>query len=59
MNRKNMDEKKARGELYFHKAELSHLNLTLTDIGLVVHPQYPYLGASPDGAIAVVVEWLK
>ncbi len=43
-------EQKAR-EAYFHKAVLSHLNLTLTDRGLVIHPQYPHLGASPDGFI--------
>ncbi len=43
-------EQKAR-EAYFHKAVLSHLNLTLTDRGLVIHPQYPHLGASSDGFI--------
>ena len=43
-------EKTAR-EAYFHKAVKSNLNLTLTDRGLVIHPQYPHLGASPDGFV--------
>ncbi len=43
-------EQKAR-EAYFNKAVLSHLNLTLTDRGLVIHPQYPHLGASPDSFV--------
>lgn len=43
-------EKKAR-EAYFHQAVQHHLNLNITDRGLVVHSQYPHLGASPDGYI--------
>ena len=30
---------------------LCHLNLTITDRGLVIHPDYPYLGATPDGFV--------
>ena len=30
---------------------LSHFNLTITDKGLVVHPQYPHLGVTPDGYV--------
>ncbi len=40
-----MKKKKVQGK-YFHKAELNHINLTLTDRGLVVYPQYPYLDAN-------------
>ena len=43
-------EKTAR-EAYFHKAVQSHLNLTITNRGLVIHPQHPHLGASPDGFV--------
>ncbi len=28
-----------------------HLNLTINDRGLVILPQYPHLGASPDGYV--------
>lgn len=28
-----------------------HLNLAITDKGLVIHPDFPYLGASPDGFV--------
>ena len=43
-------EKTAR-DAYLKKAKNSHLNLVVSDSGLVIHPQYPYLGASPDGCI--------
>lgn len=43
-------EQKAR-ELYYKKAVLSHDNLEITDSGLVVNPQWPFVGASPDGII--------
>ena len=43
-------EKIAR-EAYFQKVAKSHLNLTITEKGLVIHPEYPHLGASPDGYI--------
>ena len=43
-------EQKAR-ELYYKKAVLSHDNLEITDSGLVINPQWPFVGASPDGII--------
>ena len=44
------NEKTAR-EAHFHKVASSHLNLTITAKGLVIHPEYPHLGASPDGYV--------
>ena len=38
-------------EAFFHKVASSHLNLTITARGLVIHPEYPHLGASPDGYV--------
>ena len=43
-------EKTAR-QAYFHKVAGSHLNLTVTARGLVIHPKYPHLGASLDGYV--------
>jgi len=43
-------ERTAR-EAYFHKVANNHLNLTITARGLVIHPEYPHLGASPDGYV--------
>jgi hypothetical protein len=43
-------EKTAR-EAYFHKVASNHLNLTINERGLVIHPEYPHLGASPDGYV--------
>lgn len=43
-------EKTAR-DAYFQKAVERHINLIVTDRGLVVHPRYPHLGASPDGYV--------
>ena len=43
-------EKRAR-EAYFHKVASNHLNLTINVRGLVIHPEYPHLGASPDGYV--------
>ena len=43
-------EKTAR-EAYLRKEKDFHLNLVRSESGLVVHPQYSYLGASPDGCI--------
>ena len=45
------DHEKTAREAYFHKVVLCHLNLTITDRGLVIHPDYPYLGATPDGFV--------
>ena len=38
-------------EAYIRKAQEHHLNLTVSDSRLIIHPQYPYLGATPDGFI--------
>lgn len=43
-------EKTAR-EAYFNKVAQAHLNLVVLDRGLIINPQYPHLGASPDGFI--------
>ena len=43
-------ERTAR-EAYIRKAQEHHLNLTVSDSGLIIHSQYPYLGATPDGFI--------
>ena len=29
----------------------NHLNLTINEKGLVIHPEYPHFGASPDGYV--------
>ena len=39
-------------EVYFMEAKMKHMNLTVTESGLIVNPQYPHLGASPDGIIS-------
>ena len=43
-------EKTAR-DAYFSSIAADHSDLTVSDSGLVIHPQYPYLGASPDGLV--------
>lgn len=45
------DHEKTAREAYFSKIVGNHLNLTVTDSGLVIHPQYPHFGASPDGYV--------
>ena len=42
------NEDKAR-EAYVTKMSSSHNEFTCSPAGLVITPQYPYLGASPDG----------
>ncbi len=46
-------EKEAR-EAYICEIQTKHLNVTVTDRGLVIDPNYPYLGASPDGYVKCV-----
>ena len=43
-------EKTAR-DAYLKNVVKNHLNVSVADRGLVIHPQYPHLGASPDGFI--------
>ena len=43
-------EKTAR-DAYFTSIAADHSDLTVSDSGLVIHPQYPHLGASPDGLV--------
>ena len=44
------NEDKAR-EVYVTKMSSSHIEFKCSPAGLVISPQYPYLGASPDGFI--------
>ena len=43
-------ERTAR-EAYLKMSADQHLNLTVSDSGFIIHPQYPHLGATPDGCI--------
>ena len=43
-------EKTAR-EAYFKVISSDHTNLIVSDRGLVIHPNYPQLGAIPDGYV--------
>ena len=43
-------EKQAR-EMYLIVNKLKHHDLSVTDSGLVINPQWPFIGASPDGVI--------
>lgn len=43
-------EKTAR-DIYCSAVEKKHLNFTIELRGLVVHPEHPHLGASPDGVV--------
>ena len=39
-------------EEYCNQVKRNHLNYSIMDSGLIIHPDYPYLGASPDGLIS-------
>lgn len=43
-------EKTAREE-YVTKVRSNHINFAIRDKGLVIHPQFPHFGASPDGFV--------
>ena len=44
------NEYKAREvHVYVTKMSSSHIGFRCSSAGLVINPQYPYLGASPDG----------
>ena len=47
-----LKNKNAAKECYFSDFSGSHENLTIRDSGLIVNPNYPYIGASP----AAIVE---
>ena len=38
-------------EAYFKIITSKHSNLIVSNRGLVIHPKYPHLGASPDGYV--------
>ena len=44
-------QEKAAKELYLKIDISNHDQLVVTDCGLVINPQWPYMGASPDGII--------
>ena len=44
------NEKKAR-DLYFKNLQLLHEDLVIADSRLVINPQWPFIAASPDGAV--------
>ena len=44
-------EKCAR-ELYYKEIGPSHENFEVSDVGFVISPQWPHLGASPDGVVS-------
>ena len=44
-------QEKAAKELYLKINISNHDQLVVTDSGLVINPQWPYMGASPDGII--------
>ena len=43
-------EKLAR-EFYCNNAVKSHVNFSVEDVGLMLNPKWPYIGASPDGMV--------
>ena len=45
------NEKTAR-DTYCSSVKKKHLNFTMSSSGLVVHPEHPHLGASPDGVVS-------
>ena len=45
------DHEKTARQAYQEKSIEKHLNLTISDRGLVIHKDYPHLGASPDGYV--------
>ena len=46
-----LKQEKVAKELYLKINTPSHDNLTVRDSGLVINPQWPFVGASPDGLI--------
>ncbi|XP_046550827.1 uncharacterized protein LOC124260546 [Haliotis rubra] len=44
----------AARQLYVLRMTKDHPNVRVTQCGLIVNPQYPYLGASPDGLVSCV-----
>ena len=46
-----IDNKDKAREAYVTKMSSSHIEFKCSPAGLVISPQYPYLGASPDGFI--------
>jgi hypothetical protein len=43
------DHEKAARSAYLKRNGLLHVNLTIRDCGLIIHPEFPHFGASPDG----------
>ena len=43
-------EKEAQ-EMYLNANRLKHHDLSVTESELVINPQWPYIGASPDGFV--------
>ena len=44
-------QEKSSRELYIKLSMPQHDNLVVSDSGLVINPQWPYIGASPDGIV--------
>ena len=44
-------EDAARNE-YIYKMKKNHLDFKISEVGLVLHPHYPFLGATPDGLVS-------
>lgn len=38
-------------QLYYHKYKTSHKRFKVSECGLIISEEYPYLGASPDGLV--------
>ena len=45
----NENENDARHKLYCEYMSKSHVNHSVNLSGLILNPEFPYLGASPDG----------
>ena len=45
------EHKNAAKKCYFSIFSSSHENLTIRDSGLIINPNYPYIGASPDAIV--------
>ena len=48
---KLIEYENATKECYFSIFSSSHENLTIRDSGLIINPNYPYIGASPDAIV--------
>ena len=46
-----IEHENAAKECYFSIFSSSHENLTIRDSGLIINPNYPYIGASPDATV--------